>query len=286
MTTIPSSGAVRRSAIRARIDEKVRSGNAILIGGAPNGLIARAQIASGVDILTTYNIAAFRADGHASLLGYLPYGDANAITMELGRRILPTLNAQVPLLGGVGAADPYRDLRAHLTALSDMGFSGVINTPTAGVYTGEFRSELEAQGIGYAREVELCRVADQLDLFSAAYAFTPGDAAQLAEAGADLIIAHLGTTGGSEDHSAAVASAITATIAIQQAAVQVNPDAYVIVHGGPLEEPATVREVLSKTAAVGFLGGSGIDRLPVVAAVRATVAELGGLRLGPDAVRR
>lgn len=268
-----------RASIVARIDDKIRSGTAILIGGAPNGLIAKAQLAAGVDILTTYNIAAFRSDGHASLLGYLPYGDANAITMELGRRILPALGGKLPVLAGVGAADPYRDLKAHLLALQEQGFSGIINTPTAGVYSGGFRSELEAQGIGYAREIEMVRVANELDIFSAVYAFSPEDAGQLAEAGADIIIAHLGTTGAGGDRAAEIEAAIETTLAIHRAAAAVEPSARVIVHGGPLDDTESVRRVLAGTPAVGFLGGSGIDRLPVVAAVTDAVTELSALPL-------
>lgn len=257
-------------------------GRALILGGAPNGMVAKAAVEAGIDILMTYNVAGFRVDGHSSLMGYLPYGDANAMTLELGRRVIPSA-AGVPVIAGVGAADPYRDMREHITALRGLGFAGLINTPTAGVYSGDFRKEIDSQGIGYPREVEMVEIARSMDFFTIAYAFTRQDAVDLASAGADIIVAHLGTTGASNDLDAAIDDAISKTLEICDGAFTEQSDARIILHGGPLEEASAVRRVLSATPAIGFLGGSGIDRIPVAAAVRGAVSALSDLPAGkPD----
>src|SRR5437870_4192651 len=174
----------RLAAVRAR-------GEPIILGGAGIGLVAKAADRAGIDILMAYNTGPFRMDGHGSLAGYLAYGDANALTLELGRRLLPVVR-RTPVVGGIGAADPYRDLEALLEEYLALGFSGITNVPTAGLYQGEFRQHIDATNLGYPREIELIRLCRAHDVFTVAYAFTPEEAAAMAEAGADVVGAHVG----------------------------------------------------------------------------------------------
>src|SRR5581483_11153382 len=163
----------RLAAVRARREP-------IVLGGAGIGLVAKAADRAGIDVLMAYNTGPFRMDGHGSLAGYLAYGDANAITIELGRRLLP-------VVGGIGAADPYRDVTALVDEYLELGFSGITNVPTAGLYDGTFRRHIDATGLGYAREVELVRLCRERDVFTVAYAFSPEEAAAMAGAGADVV---------------------------------------------------------------------------------------------------
>ncbi|MCB0910128.1 MAG: phosphoenolpyruvate hydrolase family protein [Propionibacteriaceae bacterium] len=272
MTEAQASNSPRVQ-VRARMDAKVASGSPVLLCGAPNGQIAKAAASAGADAVMVYNVAAFRSQGHSSLLGYLPYGDANGITQGLAAAVLPACG-KTPLIAGVGAADPLRSHGEIIQHLLEVGVSGVVNTPTAGVYDGDFRRELESQGIGYAREVEFMRAAADAGLFTVAYAFCPDDARQLADAGTDMVVVHLGTTGAG---SGGLDGAVARTEEIAGAVAGSN--ALVVLHGGPLEDPGSVAYVLERTATVGFLAGSGIDRIPVVKAVQNAVSEFTALRL-------
>lgn len=250
----------------------------VILGGAGAGLIAKVAGSAGLDVLMTYNIAKFRMDGNASLLGYLPYGDANGITLELAPRIIPAAGG-IPVIAGVGAADPYRDLGRHLDAIIAAGYAGIVNTPTAGVYDGGFRVEIEKAGIGYAREVEMVRLCQEKGIFSLVYVFDENDARAMAEAGADAVSPHLGTTGAFTNLEEALADAVDRTNRMAGAARAIAPDILVVAHGGPLETPETVQRVLSETSATAYIAGSSLERIPVQGAVAAATKSFGTLTL-------
>lgn len=239
------------------------------MGGAGIGLVAKAADRAGIDVLMAYNTGPFRMDGHGSLAGYLAYGDANAITLELGRKILPVVE-RTPVVGGIGAADPYRDVEQLIDEYLRIGFSGITNVPTAGLYDGAFRRHIDATGLGYPREVDLIRTCRAREVFTVAYAFTPEEAAAMAEAGADIVGAHVGLTSGGligAEETLALEEACAAVRHMTDAAVGSRPDVIVVAHGGPFEDPESVRAVFERTAVHGYLGASSIERLPVERAV-------------------
>jgi predicted TIM-barrel enzyme len=241
----------------------------IVMGGAGIGLVAKAADRAGIDVLMAYNTGPFRMDGHGSLAGYLAYGDANALTLELARKIMPVVE-NTPVVGGIGAADPYRDAGRLVDDFVQAGFSGITNVPTAGLYDGAFRRHIDATGLGYPREVELIRSCRERDVFTVAYAFTADEAAAMADAGADIVGAHVGLTSGGligAEETLTLDDACEATRRMYAAAVAARPDVLVVAHGGPFEDPASVGAVLARTPVHGYLGASSIERLPVERAV-------------------
>jgi predicted TIM-barrel enzyme len=262
----------RLAAVRARRQP-------IVLGGAGIGLVAKAADRAGIDMLIAYNTGPFRMDGHGSLAGYLAYGDANAITLELGRKLLPVVE-DTPIVGGIGAADPYRDVEQLLDEYLRLGFSGITNVPTAGLYDGVFRRHIDATSLGYPREVELIRMCRERDVFTVAYAFSPEEAAAMADAGADVVGAHVGLTSGGFVGAAETPSleqACAATERMVEAAVRARSDVLVVAHGGPFEDPDSVRIALQETGVHGYLGASSIERLPVERAVTEIVRALKSL---------
>jgi predicted TIM-barrel enzyme len=266
----------RLSAVRARREP-------IVLGGAGIGLVAKAADRAGIDVLLAYNTGPFRMDGHGSLAGYLAYGDANAITLDLGRRLLPVVE-RTPVVGGIGAADPYRELAQLVDAYVTLGFSGITNVPTAGLYGGDFRRHIDAGNLGYEREVELIRLCREREVFTVAYAFTPEEAAAMAEAGADVVGAHVGLTSGGLAGAREVPgldAACAATQRMLEAAVAARHDVLVVAHGGPFEDPETVRAAFERTDVHGYLGASSIERLPVERAVAEVVRAFKALPVRP-----
>jgi predicted TIM-barrel enzyme len=266
-----------RATIRQQCEARIAQGEPVILGGTGVGLIAQAAVAAGIDILMAYNIGAFRMNGHGSMVGYLPYGDANAIVLDMAHQIVPVAG-DVPVVAGIAAGDPYRDMPRLLDQVLAAGYAGITNTPTSGVYDGVFRQAIEKQGFGYAREVELARLCHERDIFSVMYAFTPDEARQMAAAGADMVATHLGLTGPGGD--AAFDDAITRTREMCEAARAARADVLVVAHGGPLENAATVGRVFAETPVDGYIGGSSIERTPVAAAVRTAVEAFRSLRLG------
>jgi predicted TIM-barrel enzyme len=262
----------RLAAVRARREP-------IVLGGAGIGLVAKAADRAGIDVLMAYNTGPFRMDGHGSLAGYLAYGDANAITLELGRKLLSVVE-DTPVVGGIGAADPHRDVAQLVAEYLELGFSGITNVPTAGLYDGVFRRHIDATGLGYPREVELIRLCRERDVFTVAYAFSPEEATAMAEAGADVVGAHVGLTSGGFVGAAETLSLEDACAATQQmveAAVAARDDVLVVAHGGPFEDPDSVRAAFERTDVHGYLGASSIERLPVERAVAEVVRALKSL---------
>jgi predicted TIM-barrel enzyme len=258
-----------RAEILDRLAAVRAGGKPIVLGGAGIGLVAKAADRAGIDVLMAYNTGPFRMDGHGSLAGYLAYGDANALTLELGRRLL-TVVEQTPVVGGIGAADPYRDIALLVDEYLAIGFSGITNVPTAGLYEGLFRRHIDATNLGYPREVDLIRLCRERDIFTVAYAFTPEEAAAMAGAGADVVGAHVGLTSGGligAEQVPALDEACEATQQMVEAAVAARADVLVVAHGGPFENPESVRVAFERTDVHGYLGASSIERLPVERAV-------------------
>jgi predicted TIM-barrel enzyme len=264
---------VSRAEVLERLAAARSRGEPLVFGGAGIGLVAKAADRAGIDVLMAYNTGPFRMDGHGSLAGYLAYGDANAVTLELGRRLLPVIE-QTPVVGGIGAADPYRDIARLVDEYVAAGFSGITNVPTAGLYGGDFRRHIDVTDLGYPREVELIRLCRDRDVFSVAYAFLPDEAAAMAEAGADVVGAHVGLTSGGligAQETLSLEEACEATQRMTEAAIAARADVLVVAHGGPFEDPESVRTAFERTDVHGYLGASSIERLPIERAVAEVV---------------
>ena len=250
----------------------------MLAVNAGTGLVAAAASRAGADLLVVYNTGYFRTHGQPSLAGLLPYGDANAIVSDLGSRILP-MAGDVPVLAGVCATDPFRYIPELLGQLKRMGFAGVQNFPTVGVYDGEFRADLDATGITLEREIEMVAHAHEHDLFFAAFACDTETAVAMTQAGADAIVAHVGVTREDSDAS----ETVDRIQEMRDAAVAVRPDIVVLFHGGPSGTPDQVQGLLSATRGVaGYIAASSVERAPIEQAVEASTRSFAGLRTNPD----
>lgn len=273
--------AFTRSQTLARLRSKMAQHRPLIFGGAGIGLVAKVLDRSGIDVIMAYNTGPFRMDGHGSLAGYLAYGDANAITMDLARRILP-MAPGTPVVGGIGAADPYRAVGDLLGTYLDLGFSGITNVPTAGIYDGAFRRQIDHTGLGYPKEIDLVATCRARDIFTIAYAFTPDEVRAMAQAGADVIGAHVGlTTGGmvGAGHALDLEEACRRTAELSAAARSVREDIIVVAHGGPFEDPQAVQRCFDTTDVDGFLAASTIERLPVETALTDAARAFLDLRL-------
>ena len=259
----------RAEALR-RLRAEVDAGRPIIGAGAGTGLSAKCAEAGGADLIIIYNSGRYRMAGRGSLAGLLPYGDANAIVVEMAAEVLPIV-PDTPVLAGVCGTDPFRLMPVFLEELGRIGFSGVQNFPTVGLFDGTFRQNLEETGMGYGLEVEMIRRARELDLLTAPYVFTPEEARAMAEAGADVLVPHMGlTTGGAI--GAGTAKTLDESVALVQAmrdaAAEVDPDVLVLCHGGPIAEPDDAAYVLERTrGVVGFFGASSMERLPTETAM-------------------
>jgi predicted TIM-barrel enzyme len=271
----------RRDEILAQLRAKVAAGQPIIGGGAGTGLSAKMSEAGGVDLLVIYNSGRFRMAGRGSLSGMMPYGDANAIVMEMAREVIPVVK-RTPVLAGVCGTDPFRVMELFLRDVVAAGFAGVQNFPTVGLIDGTFRQGLEETGMGYGLEVDLIRLAHEMDLLTTPYVFNPDDATAMSEAGADILIPHLGlTTKGTIGATTAVGLEESArrVQAMHDAAKRVNPDVLVLCHGGAIAEPADAQFILDNTeGVVGFYGASSMERLPVEPAIENRVREFTQLR--------
>jgi predicted TIM-barrel enzyme len=264
-----------RQQVLNRLKAQIAENRAVVGAGAGTGISAKFIERGGADLVIIYNSGRFRMAGHSSMCGLLPLGDANAIVMEMGlREVLPVVR-DVPVLAGVNGTDPTRDLSVFLDQVAEAGFSGVNNFPTVGLFDGRIRQELEASGLGFEREVEMIRLAHEKELFTAVYVFTPDEAKAMVSAGADAVIAHMGlTVGGSigmaADGAFSLDDACVRTQAIGEAALRENPDVVVLCHGGPIATAEDAEYVMTRTNAVGFVGASSMERLPVEDALVAT----------------
>jgi predicted TIM-barrel enzyme len=250
--------------------EQVRAGVPILGVGAGTGISAKFAEAGGADLIIIYNSGRYRMAGRGSSAGLLAYGDANQIVVDMAEEALPVVK-HTPVLAGVNGTDPFRRMEKFLPQIRDLGFAGVQNFPTVGLIDGNFRIHLEETGMSFDLEVEMIRIAHQLDLLTCPYVFNEQESVKMAEAGADVLVAHMGcTVGGSigVHTSMSLADAATKVQRIRDAAVAVNPNILVICHGGPIAEPDDSRYIYEHTTGVhGFFGASSIERLAVERAI-------------------
>ncbi|WP_227011683.1 phosphoenolpyruvate hydrolase family protein [Paenibacillus lutimineralis] len=252
-----------RAEVLAKLKAEVAAGNVLLGAGAGTGISAKSAEAGGVDLIIIYNSGRYRMAGRGSLAGLMAYGDANQIVVDMGNEVLPVVK-DTPVLAGVCGTDPFRIMDIFLKQLKDQGFAGVQNFPTVGLIDGVFRANLEETGMGYDLEVEMIRKAHELDLLTTPYVFDPEQAKKMAEAGADILVAHMGlTTKGTIGAKTALTldDCIEKIQAICDAGKAVNPEIMVLCHGGPIAEPADAEYVLSRMKNVeGFFGASSIER--------------------------
>lgn len=242
----------------------------IVGGGAGTGLSAKCEEAGGIDLIVIYNSGRYRMAGRGSLSGLLAYGNANEIVVEMAREILPVVK-KTPVLAGVNGTDPFCMFEPFLRQLKDIGFAGIQNFPTVGLIDGTFRANLEETGMSYGQEVDVIRMARNLDFLTTPYVFSPDDAAEMAKAGADIIVCHLGlTTGGSIGAETALKLEECPALVDEwsEAALKVNKDAIILVHGGPVSSPEDAGYVLNRTTNChGFYGASSMERLPTETAL-------------------
>lgn len=274
--------AIAREEIIKRLKDQIKAGRPIVGCGAGTGISAKFAEAGGADIIIIYNSGRYRMAGRGSLAGLLPYGDANGIVVEMASEVLPIVK-DTPVQAGVCGTDPFRLMPVFLKQLKEMGFSGVQNFPTVGLFDGKFRINLEATGMGYDKEVEMIRLAHEMDLFTTPYVFTEDEAKAMTQAGCDLLVCHAGlTTAGSIGAAEAFTldEAIDKVKAMAEAAWSVRKDLMVICHGGPFDEPENVGTALKKMPGiVGFFGASSIERLPTEKAIRGQVEAFKNLKM-------
>jgi predicted TIM-barrel enzyme len=255
---------------RRRLRATVDGGGVIIGAGAGTGLSAKCAQDGGADLIIIYNSGRYRMAGRGSLAGLMPYGDANAIVLDMAREVLPVAR-DTPVLAGVCGTDPFRLMDRFVREVADTGFAGVQNFPTVGLIDGTFRVNLEETGMSYALEVELIREAAKLDLLTCPYVFDPEQAAAMTEAGADVLVPHMGlTTKGTIGAQTAktLDQCVEEIQAMRDAAIKENPDVLVLCHGGPLAEPEDAQYVLERTEGiVGFFGASSMERLPTEVAM-------------------
>jgi predicted TIM-barrel enzyme len=259
-----------REELLAKYREMVQRRQPIIGGGAGTGLSAKCEEAGGIDLIVIYNSGRYRMAGRGSLSGLLAYGNANDIVMEMAKEVLPVVK-KTPVLAGVNGTDPFCQFDNFLDSVAAIGFSGVQNFPTVGLIDGIFRHNLEETGMSYALEVEMIRMAHEKELLTTPYVFDPPQAATMAKAGADILVAHMGlTTGGMIGAETAVTLDDCAGRIddIAAAALDVRSDVIVLCHGGPIAEPADAAFVLGKTRHChGFYGASSMERLPTENAI-------------------
>jgi len=261
---------VTRDDALAGLRAQVAEGKPIIGAGAGTGLSAKLAEAGGADLIIIYNSGRYRMGGRGSLAGLLPYGDANAIVVDMAREVLPVVK-ETPVLAGVCGTDPFRLMPVFLDELIRIGFSGVQNFPTVGLFDGTIRVGLEETGMGYGLEVDMIRLAHERDLLTAPYVFSDDEATDMAKAGADVLVPHMGlTTGGAIGAGSAktLDESVRLVQGMHDAAKRVNPNILVLCHGGPIAEPDDAAYVLANTeGVVGFFGASSMERLPTEVAM-------------------
>jgi predicted TIM-barrel enzyme len=260
-----------RRDILERFRTKIAAGRPIIGGGAGTGISAKFEEAGGIDLIVIYNSGRFRMAGHGSMAGLLPFGDANAIVMEMAREVLPVVK-HTPVLAGVCGTDPMRLMDRFLQEIKQIGFAGVQNFPTVGLMDGLYRLNLEETGFGYQREVEMIGLAHDLDLLTTPYVFNRDEAAAMTRAGADILVAHMGCTVSGSIGAKTVKTleeSVQLIDALTDAAKAIRDDVIVLCHGGPIAEPEQAEYILQHCQAVdGFYGASSMERLPTERAIR------------------
>ena len=276
-----TNATLSRTAILRGLRRQIAAHIPIIGGGAGTGISAKCEEAGGIDLIVIYNSGRYRMAGRGSLAGCMPYGDANAIVMEMASEVL-TVVKRTPVLAGVCGTDPFRDMGRFLREVKAAGFAGVQNFPTVGLCDGLFRANLEETGMGFSHEVEMIRLARGLDLLTTPYAFNEEEAKAMAGAGADILVVHLGLTASGTigaKSTLTLEEAPARTQSIADAARAINRAIIVLVHGGPVASPSDAQYVLDRTRGVnGFYGASSMERLPVETAITAQTAAFKKLR--------
>jgi predicted TIM-barrel enzyme len=273
--------AKSRAAILARFREKIASGQPIVGGGAGTGISAKCEEAAGIDLIVVYNSGRYRMAGRGSLAGLMPYGNANQIVKELAPEVLTAVR-RTPILAGVCGTDPFLIRDLFLRELKALGFAGVQNFPTVGLIDGQFRANLEETGMSFRLEIDMIAAAHDLDLLTTPYAFDTEQARLLTEAGADVIVAHMGlTTSGTIGAKTAktLDDCVRAVSEIAAAAKKVRADVIVLCHGGPIAMPDDAQYVLDRCDIEGFYGASSMERLPTETAITAQVGAFMDMKL-------
>jgi predicted TIM-barrel enzyme len=272
---------IARNEILKKLRAKVRRGEPIIGGGAGTGLSAKCEEAGGIDLIVIYNSGRYRMAGRGSLAGLMAYGNANDIVVDMAREVLPVVKS-TPVLAGVNGTDPFMLREPFLRQLADLGFSGIQNFPTVGLFDGVIRKQLEETGMGYALEVDTIRAARALDLLTTPYVFSEPDARAMAKAGADVVVCHMGlTTGGAIGAETALKLKDCVPLIERWAAAAraVNPDVIVLCHGGPIAEPKDASYILKHCPGCnGFYGASSMERLPTERAITDTVRRFSGIK--------
>jgi predicted TIM-barrel enzyme len=277
-----------RREILSRLRAKIADGEPVIGGGAGIGLSAKCAEVAGLDFVVVYNSGRYRMAGRSSMAGLMPYGDANAIVTEMAAETLAVVSA-LPVVAGVCATDPFRDIPRFLRLVQDLGCSGVQNYPTVCLFDGMIRANLEETGLGFDKEVEMIAEARRLDLLTVAYVASEAEARAMAGAGADILVPHMGlTTAGMIGAQTAISldDAIARVDQLGKVGKEANPDIIVICHGGPISGPADVARVLAESRfAQGFLGASSMERLPTELAMVDQMSQFTRLRLRQDTPR-
>jgi predicted TIM-barrel enzyme len=276
--------AIPRKDILKKLYKQAEDGIPIVGGGAGTGISAKSEEAGGIDLIVIYNTGRYRMAGRVSITGLFAYGDANAVMMEMAGEVLPVVK-NTPVLAGVNATDPFRMMPYFLKQVKEIGFSGVQNFPTVGLFDGIMRENMEATGLGYDKEVEMIHLAHEMDLLTTPYVFNEDEAQAMVKAGADMIVAHVGLTTGGTIGAAAAKSmdqAIDITMRIAEASRKVRKDVLVICHGGPFDEPENVAGAMKRMPGInGFYGATSMERLPVERAIKGQVQKFKEMKLTP-----
>jgi predicted TIM-barrel enzyme len=274
---------IPRQNILKKLHAQARRGEPIVGGGAGTGLSAKCEEAGGIDLIVIYNSGRYRMAGRGSLAGLMAYGNANEIVLDMAREVLPVVK-HTPVLAGVNGTDPFLLVDSFLKKLCELGFSGIQNFPTVGLFDGTIRAQLEETGMGYGLEVELIKAAREMDLLTTPYVFSEQNARDMARAGADVVVCHLGlTAGGAIGAKTALRldQCVPLVDAWAKAARSVNPDVLVLCHGGPVATPEDANYVLTRcTGCDGFYGASSMERLPAEIALTETTRKFKSIKRG------
>ena len=273
-----------REQVLEKLKAKLATGNIIVAAGAGTGISAKFEEEGGADLILVFNSGRYRMHGLGSLSGWMAYGNANEVTLDMGERQILPIVKEAPVVCSINGTDPTIVMEVFLQKVKAAGFSGINNFPTIGMIDGNFRAALEDTGMGYDKEVAVTALAHEMDFFTTAYAFTPEEAKQMAAAGCDCLLAHVGlTVGGSIGalETMSIDEAADKTREMADAARAVNPDIMVLCHGGPISSPSDVEEVLKRVPIDGFVGASSMERLPVEKGIREKTAEFAAIKLKP-----
>ena len=274
---------IPRDEILRKLRAKVKRREPIIGGGAGTGLSAKCEEAGGIDLIVIYNSGRYRMAGRGSLAGLMAYGNANDIVLDMAREVLPVVKS-TPVLAGVNGTDPFMIIDDLLSRISGLGFSGIQNFPTVGLFDGTIRAQLEETGMGYGLEVQVIRRAHELDLLTTPYVFSEQNARDMAKAGADVIVCHLGlTTGGAIGANTALKLKDCVPLIERWAAAarKVNPEVIVLCHGGPISAPKDASYILKHCPGCnGFYGASSMERLPTERAITETTMKFKRIKRG------